>query len=428
MLWTVYGSLVMLDRQTIGPAVWTGAAVGLAVSSKYSALPVALAPAVAAWFIWRRPPAGRPADPPAGFNAAINLLAAAAAASFLTFALTSPFVLLDFDNFRQAVLVEQGNMVSGVADFPFTRQYRFTAPYLYFIEQQLRWGLGWPLGLPALAGSVWALARAVRGRLSPGGWIILAWLVPYFGLTGLFLAKFNRYMSPVIPFAVIFGAGLLAALGRRYSRRLAAGLAGAALLGAAMWAAMFVNGVYAAEHSWVSASRWIYANIPDGSCIAVEHWEESLPRDWAWLEPGMSPGAHAYAQPQLPMYNPDTEQKFQTIRDTLKHCDYLVLASNRMWRTLPRLSPRYPMSTGYYRALFGGELGYTVAAEFATPPRLGPWVIDDQPADESFTVYDHPRAIIFKKTRDLSDEEWFRALGNTWQGAVHNYVGRPTLL
>ncbi|RME45373.1 MAG: hypothetical protein D6796_10590, partial [Caldilineae bacterium] len=75
-----------------------------------------------------------------------------------------------------------------------------------------------------------------------------------------------------------------------------------------------------------------------------------------------------------------------------------------------------------------GELGYEKVAEFATPPRLGPLVVDDQAADESFTVYDHPRAFIFRKVRDLSDDEWFAVLGNTWRGAVHGYVGRPTLL
>ena len=319
-------------------------------------------------------------------------------------------------------------MVSGVADLPFTRQYRNTPAYLYFIEQQVRWGLGWPLGLLAFGGFAWALAQAARRKLSPGGWIVLAWLVPYFGINGLFLAKFMRYMSPVTPLIIVLGAGMLAWLGRRFSRRAALILAGVTLFGAALWAAMFVNGVYGTEHSWVTASRWIYAHVPDGSCIAVEHWEESLPRDWAGLEPGMSPGAHAYRQPQLPMYDPDTEQKYQILRDTLRNCDYLVIASNRMWRTLPRLSTRYPMSTRYYEALFGGELGYEKVAEFATPPRLGPLVIDDQAADESFTVYDHPRAFIFQKVRDLSDAEWFAVLGDTWRGAVHGYVGRPTLL
>ena len=86
----------------------------------------------------------------------------------------------------------------------------------------------------------------------------------------------------------------------------------------------------------------------------------------------MNPGAHGYRQPLLPMYEEDTRQKFETIRDTLRDCDYLVLASNRLWRTIPRLPERYPMSTRYYAALFDGELGYEEVYSLATPPRLGP--------------------------------------------------------
>ncbi|OQY30469.1 MAG: hypothetical protein B6243_10470 [Anaerolineaceae bacterium 4572_5.2] len=417
-LLTVYGSMLMFDRRSIASAVLTGVAIGLAVSSKYSALPVVLVPAVATWFNLTKNAGGQvgkcagehsltrvPAHLRTRSRAhPLTLLLIAATISFLTFALTSPFALLDFDNFYQAVVKEQGEMVSGAADFPFTRQYRNTLPYIYFIKQQIQWGLWWPLGLLSFAGLVWALARAFFGKLQTGEWLILAWLIPYFGFTGLFLAKFMRYMSPVTPFAIIFGVGLLAFIARRFSCSVAAGTGVAVLLGTMLWAAMFVKGVYATEHSWITASRWIYQNAPDGACIAVEHWEEGVPRDWAWLEPGMSPGMRGYRQPQLPMYDPDTEQKFTTIRDTLQSCDYLVIASNRMLRTLPRLEERYPLSTRYYQALFAGELGYELAATFETPPKLGPLKIDDQPADESFTVYDHPKAFIFKKTRDLSDQ------------------------
>ncbi len=445
VLLTVYGSMLMFDRRSIASAALTGVAIGLAVSSKYSALPVVLVPAVATWLaVTRRwedretggqgdveekilPLSPSPPLPSTPYHPA-TLLIIAAAVSFITFALTSPFVLLDFDNFYQAVVKEQGEMVSGAADFPFTRQYRNTLPYIYFIKQQIQWGLWWPLGLLSLAGTIWVLARIFVGKLQAGEWLILAWLVPYFGFTGLFLAKFMRYMSPVTPFAIIFGVGLLVFIARRFSRSVAAVTGVIVLLATMLWAAMFVKGVYATEHSWVTASRWIYQNAPKGACIAVEHWEESLPRDWAWLEPGMSPGMHGYRQPQLPMYDPDTEQKFTTIRDTLRSCDFLVIASNRMYRTLPRLKERYPMSTRYYQALFDGELGYDLAGTFETPPQLGPLKIDDQPADESFTVYDHPKAFIFKKTRDLSDQEWWDALGDAWQGAIHGYIGKPTLL
>jgi YYY domain-containing protein len=490
-LLALYGAILMYDRQSVGAAIVTGLGIGLAVASKFSALPVAFAPIVAGYLAVRRhqksetqsesspsnsspPPysAERPAVerftveriafalPTSSFsNRMIWLVFLALLVAFLVFAITSPFVLLDFENFKQAVLDEQGNMVSGVTDMPFTRQYRHTLPYVYFIWQQLRWGMGWPLGLLAFGGLLWVVIKAIRSQAQAGEWIILWWIVLYFGPTGLFLAKFMRYMVPVVPLFTLFGAGLVITLWRyrvsgtaekqpadespvpfgfsallrpiissteKLTRAMAIILASVALGGTAFWSLAFVNGVYGTEHTWVTFARWVYANVPDGSCLAWEHWDDRQPTDIP--EPGGNPGAHGYYQPQLPMYDDDTRQKYDFLRETLLNCDYIVLASNRLWRTIPRLPERYPMSTRYYEALLSGELGFEQIHSVETPPRLGPFVFDDQTADESFTVYDHPKPILFQKKRQLSPSEWDAILGNTWEGAIYGYVGPPTLL
>lgn len=481
-LLALYGAILMYDRKTVGAAILTGVGVALAVASKFSALPVAFAPVVAGYLAvlhhhCRAAKDEQNIPDAASFssvhlqNRMLGLVLLALSVAFIIFAITSPFVFLDFANFKRAVLDEQGNMVSGVADMPFTRQYRGTLAYWYFIQQQLRWGMGWPLGLLAFGGLLWAIIKAGRGKAQPGEWVILWWIILYFGPTGLFLAKFMRYMVPVVPLFVLFGAGLVASLWRlgsqtgkdpvqpdrlsqppveplpaaeslplpaqrlersptfwqaRWGKVLAVGLAVIALGGAAIWSLAFVNGVYGTEHSWVTFARWTYANVPDGSCLAVEHWDDRQPTDIP--EPGANARDHNYYQPILPMYDDDTQQKYEFIRDTLMNCDYIILASNRLWRTIPRLPERYPMSTRFYSALFSGDLGFKPVYSVETPPRLGPFVFDDQAADESFTVYDHPKPILFKKTRQLSTAEWDALLGGTWQGAIPGYVGSPTLL
>ena len=55
---------------------------------------------------------------------------------------------------------------------------------------------------------------APLSALEIGNVLVWSWIVPYFGLTGAFLAKFNRYMSPLLPFVVLFGAGLIALIWR----------------------------------------------------------------------------------------------------------------------------------------------------------------------------------------------------------------------
>jgi YYY domain-containing protein len=483
-LLALYGSILLHDRQSTGAATITGIGIALAVASKFSALPVVFLPIVAGYLVIRKNNRTQKEStqlsiinyqlPITNYRSPVSriiaLIVLSLSLAFVIFALTSPFVLLDFENFKRAVLDEQGNMVSGVADFPFTRQYRNTTAYWYFIDQQLRWGMGWALGLVGLVGSVWVALKAIRGQAQVGELLALLWLVLYFGPTGLFLAKFMRYMSPVVPLINLFAAGFIAALWQykpkakhppqwanseradiesnqgitnyqlpitnyqlsiiNYQlsivKAAAVALAVIALSGAIIWALAFTNGVYGSEHTWVTFARWVYANVPDGSCIAYEHWDDRMPTNIP--EPGGNPESHHYRQPQLPMYDDDTQQKYENLRDTLLNCDYVVLATNRLWRAIPRLPERYPMSTRYYEALFSGALGFEQLYAAETPPRLGPFVFDDQPADESFTVYDHPKPILFKKTRRLSADEWDALLGNSWQAAIPGYVGPTTLL
>ena len=420
----LYGSIRMAQDRRPGAAVIAGLGAGLAVACKFSAAPIALAPVVAVVIAARRWPEER--------SQAIRHLVIAGLVAFVCFALTSPYVFLDFKLFWKAVVTEQGGMVSGAADFPFTRQYRGTPPYIYFIEQQVRWGMGWPLGIVAVAGFAWVLIRAARCRALPGELIILSWIVPYFGLTGLFLAKFMRYMIPVTPLWALFGAGFLVRWSRGANQQISSKSAAngqigklttaatvIALAGAILWALAFTGGVYGTEHTWITASEWIYEHVPDDSTICAEHWDDELPKGL----PEQNRHSRGYTVTSMPMYEEDTAQKYELIRSMLAECDYVALATNRLYRSIPNLPERYPMSTKYYDLLFAEKLGFEKAAEFETPPRLGPLVFHDQAADESFTVYDHPKPIIFRKVRDLSDEEWEALLGGTWEEAVPGYVG-----
>ncbi len=107
----------------------------------------------------------------------------------------------------------------------------------------------------------------------------------------------------------------------------------------------------------------------------------------------------------MPLYEADNSaEKWQTIAKNLNEADYLILASNRLWKPLPRLAdcqsqPCYPKTARYYESLFAGRLGFEMVAAFSSFPQtpiLG-LEIKDTAADESFTVYDHPQVFIFKK-------------------------------
>ncbi|WP_423225713.1 DUF2298 domain-containing protein [Candidatus Amarolinea aalborgensis] len=473
----VYGAVRMAQDGNLSASLLAGAMAGAAVSSKFSAIPILAALVVGAaarfWLVTaaRRRHASSPRDDAEGTSTsnqltqAIGLALIALSMAVIVFALTSPFAVIDWTNYRISVIDEQGAMVRGDADFPYTRQYRGTLPFIYNIEQQVRWGMGWPLGVLAFIGLAWVIGRALLGRASPAEWVMLAWCVPYFALTGMFMVKFMRYMLPLLPFFGLMGAALLERIWRgRQPRAMAppadsdldsAGLpagesalsdssslparrrpwwtwaapalALVVLIGTAVWALAFVNGVYGHEHSWITASRWIYENVPHNSVILAEHWDDTLPKDLQ-KPAGYFRGAFGYRVNDLPNYEEDTPAKFETIKRMVNEADYIILATNRLYRSIPRLPQRYPMTTRYYDLLFSGQLGFELVQEFPSRPRLGPLEFNDDNADESFTVYDHPKPIVFKKVATLSDADWQARLGNSWEGAVPGFTGGKSAL
>ena len=394
-------------------------------------------------------------------------LAAGAVASLAVLFVVQPYTFLDWSTFYGDV-TEQSEMVRRIRDYPYTRQYIDTTPYLYQIRQLAAWGLGWPLGIVAWAGLLYASLRGLR--LRPGvaylafGWglpiavllsstgfpaifvasgvallallatlplrnadsrmdvLLLSWVVPLFLVTGAFQVKFLRYLLPMTPFLLLFGSRMLFAVWDRVSATSFRSnvrpwlVAGAVLLvgSTAFYAFSYVS-VYGQTHTAVRAAEWINENVPKGAVILKEHWDEGLPN------------LVGYQIRELPLYDPDSQQKVRDLSEELAHADYLVFFSNRLYGTIPRLPERYPITSAYYDLLFSGGLGYELADFEATYPEfLGVGFVDDtfdrpgvpEPealraydpsrvsldlgfADESFSVYDHPKVIILENVGRL---------------------------
>jgi hypothetical protein len=134
-------------------------------------------------------------------------------------------------------------------------------------------------------------------------------------------------------------------------------------------------------------------NLPVGTIIATEHWDDGLPV-------GNQPCANApYKYVELPVFGADTEEKWQQMNTGLDTADYYLLSSNRGWGSMPTVPQKYPQMTTFYQKLLAGEL-YQKVADFTSYPSLAylgiPWSLPDDWADETFTVYDHPRVLIYR--------------------------------
>jgi len=333
-------------------------------------------------------------------------------AALVAFAFTNPFALVAFPTFWHNV-AEQVAIARGVLDVPYTRQFHAIWPYLYPIVQQLRWGMGWPLGLVAFGGLAWAVGRAVREPPRRAEWVLLAWALPCLAFAGALYAKFPRYLLPLTPLLAIYAARLLFGLHRR-SRHLASFLIYSFLIYSFLIYSFFCcltfANLYRSPHPWLAASEWFYEHVPRGAVVAVEQWDHPLPLD-----------ATGYDVRELPIFDEDLPEKWAAMEEVLTEADYVVIASQRGYATLARWPERYPLTARYYRRLFDGALGFEPVACFGRHPRLGPLALADDPAaglgfslpdlcrpeapfvlrlgrlDESFVAYDHPQTIIFRR-------------------------------
>jgi len=169
-----------------------------------------------------------------------------------------------------------------------------------------------------------------------------------------------------------------------------------------------------------------------GSSQAKESsWDDAIPYGLGSYSPfdywtGLYRSEH-----NLEMYWDDNEVKRERFVDILNRSDYIFITSNRQWGTTPRVPERYPLATAFYRMLIGcpaaddildcyreaqpgmytGELGFELVSVFTSEPAIGPWEINTQYAEEPFTVYDHPKVLIFKKSDDYDPAQVRAELG-----------------
>lgn len=159
----------------------------------------------------------------------------------------------------------------------------------------------------------------------------------------------------------------------------------------------------------------------------------------------------------LDMYAQDDQVKRERFFQMLSQGEYIFMSSNRQWGTIPRVPQRYPLSTEYYRALVGcpveldtvtcynlaepgkfeGQLGFEMVETFTSYPTLGNREFNDQFAEEAFSVYDHPKVMIFRKTADfdpqrltafLDSVDISQAIYLTPRQASKYQSGKPTLM
>ncbi|MBT4944314.1 MAG: hypothetical protein HON31_10005 [Chloroflexi bacterium] len=435
---TIYYSIRVAEHGRRRDSVLAGGMFGLAVATKFSVLPLGLA-LVLAHLIYATSRSGDRLDTNgAGSGEAVirqwlafKNVVIAGIAILVVLVVTQPYMFIDFATYLENIST-QGKMVRRDVDFPFTRQYADTSKYVYQMVQLGTWGLGPILGITVWLGLLGALIAGVLAQRK-ADLVILAWVIPYLLITGWFEVKFMRYMMPITPFLILYGARVLwwafevirsLQPNRRWLQALPIALV---LIFTVHYSLSFMN-VYSGQHPLNDVSTYLRENATPGSKVVQEHWEEGIP--------GVI-GLDMHERAEL--YNDESSNKFDQLSVLLAKSDYFVLLSNRLYATIPRLPERYPITSVFYQKMFSGELGYELAysgsryigglgvdyyedpfarLDFGPPEGFGPpssglFTAGFGWADESFSVYEHPQTFVFENTEGYSAQRLKFEMGAT---------------
>jgi hypothetical protein len=325
-----------------------GALGGLAASAKYPGAFV-LVPLVAAATTAPSLPGRRRAA----------AVAAGLAGAAVAFALTSPYVLLDFSTFRSELASEGEHMRAGHfgAD---------TGPswgwYLRALGSEVA---GWPAAVAAVLAAGWAFVRLARGEGARAGTLALPalYLVTHLAIVGAWSMKAEWYLLPVLPATLVLAARGLVAIADRAAdppARRATLAVGGLLLAAPALLALPARLQSPPPDPRSVAREWIEANAPAGALVLTEAYGPPLlPSVWRWTTaPDLWEEILArrgerpeYAIQHLPMFQVRPERSTPFYDPALLADVDLVVTTADVGDRYRREPTRFPRQLAFYRHL-----------------------------------------------------------------------------
>lgn len=199
---------------------------------------------------------------------------------FAGFFIGAPYVFLSFGEFRHDVAIPM-SMVKHqeilFADYDLDLDVYGRGPiWLYYLTHVMYYGMGMPLQIVSIVGCILALFKRKTEDL-----LLLSWIVPYFLLMGFAKAGLVRYLTPLGPFFMIFGANVLLSLPKPSAaillrvKKIALPVLIGCILSYSLLYSLAYDHLMAQKDVRIETLEWIQKNIPKGSIIAVPflvHW------------------------------------------------------------------------------------------------------------------------------------------------------------
>ena len=323
------------------------------------------------------------------------------------FLVLDPLVLQYYGKFRSDIQEQITNPLLGVSRPIWLAHFTDVNPLTYWFTNLLWWGLGPAFEIWALAGVIWLFLRRDRLAFLAAAFPIVFWL-----LAGRSLAPFIRYAVPLAPPLAVAGGVLSADCIRRRRWRGAAMVATLVVVTTtALWAIAYVN-VFGSPDSRLEASAWLLKNVPRDAKILVEPSHNIPPMgsyltnvdfngDYVLWRSGQRHDYYHLSSLDTYQYLYDhrtgDDDRRRYIQTHLSGADWIVMDDTflQFYQHLPERD--HGVVKQYYRDLFAGRLGFQLVQTFKVYPSLFGRTINDDEAELTFRLFDHPRVFIFKR-------------------------------
>jgi len=361
----------------------------------------------------------------------------------------SPYNLIDFRGFLGSVFGYERDVAMGLYEAFYTRQFVGTLPIIFQAEKVFPYTLGWPIFILGSLGFILLNTRLAfyvillllkkqrilgvknqeykkkfKHHLNEFCFFLLIISFLIYLIPNAFLfAKWTRFMTPIFPFFSIFAAyavqqiyhvitNLLVKIQKQNLKLKTVNFKPwlytfyfVLCILLILPGLMFVS-IYTHEDSRLTASKWIYSNIPNNSYILSETANVvDIPLHIPTYN--LPPPAYKLSVISFDFYHMDDNPKlFDDLINHLIRADYILIPSRRIFANYMRLVGRYPKTTKYYQLLFSGKLGFEKVAEISSFPKLLGYTFPDEQAEETFTVFDHPVIRIYKKTKPMTEKDY----------------------
>lgn len=333
----------------------------------------------------------------------------------------NPFILMNPQRFLEMARAIS-LVVKGISQPVYTLQFKGTT-FSYWFTNLLYFGMGPLLEIVCLAGilgAIWGclwLAKDRRIKVTQrADWLILSFLIPYFYVVGRGNMKFIRYANPLLPFLCLLGARFLWSLYQKCAQKKIRFLIGssmaAVILASLLYSCAYLN-IYYHKDARIQASQWIHQAIPAGSTVLLDISYSSPLLGSMFFKPELfttylinfgrmkAIKNDYFVVKYLNLWKktafPGSERFWQDyLKERLDKVDFIIMGDEHYERYSHNPQAN-PVLARFYEDLLSNKLPYQLIKTFKTHPGLFGQAINDDRAELTFRLFDHPRVMIFAK-------------------------------